>query len=52
MRQCDLFEPAPWSGKCIPETLEWEVIALLAQLMLSTLGPTATAEEDTPDEPD
>lgn len=51
MRQRDLFEPAPWSGKCIPEALELELIGLLAHLMLSTLSSTAAAEEEDSDEP-
>lgn len=51
MRQRDLFEPAPWSGKCIPEALELELTGLLAHLMLSTLSSTAAAEENS-DEPD
>lgn len=43
----DLVEPVPWSGKCIPEALELELIGLLAHLILSTLSSTAAAEEET-----
>ena len=51
MRQRELFEP-PQSGKIfVSETIVTELIALLAQLMLSTLN-AAAADEERSDEPD
>jgi hypothetical protein len=49
MRQRELFEPPQSSKILVPETIVTELIALLAQLMLSTLN---AAEEERSDEPD
>ena len=52
MRQRELFE-SPQSNKiCVLQTTVTELIALLAQLMLSTLNPAAAPDEETSDEPD
>jgi len=50
MRQRELFEPPQSSKILVPETIVTELIALLAQLMLSTLN--AAGEEERSDEPD
>jgi hypothetical protein len=52
MRQRELFEPAQTSRIFIPETIEMELIQILAQLMLSTLNATAATDEERSDEPD
>jgi hypothetical protein len=52
MRQRDLFEPAQTSRISIPEAIETELLALLAQLMLSTFNATAATDEENSDEPD
>ena len=48
MRQRELFEPPQSSKIVVPETIVTELIALLAQLMLSTLN---AADEERSDEP-
>jgi len=48
MRQRELFEPPQSSKILVPETIATELIALLAQLMLSTLN---AADEERSDEP-
>lgn len=50
MRQRELFESAQLSVTSVPEAVETKLIELLAQLMLSTLNPTADEEES--NEPD
>ena len=52
MRQHDLFEPAQTSRICIPEAIETDLLALLAQLMLSTFNATVATDEENSDEPD
>jgi len=49
MRQRELFDPPQSSKIFVPETIVTELIALLAQLMLSTLN---AADEERSDEPD
>jgi len=52
MRQRDLFESTQTSRICIPEAIETQLIALLAQLMLSTFNAVAATDEENSDEPD
>ena len=52
MRQPDLFYTALLGGNHIPEASEAKLIELLARLMLSTLNPKATEEEELSNEQD
>jgi len=52
MRQRELFEAASLSRTAIPAAIEMELVALLAQLMLSTFNPAAVTDAEDSDEPD
>lgn len=51
MWQHDLFEPDAMCGKQLPEAIEVKLVALLAQLILSALNPSTSAEENNSNEP-
>jgi hypothetical protein len=52
MRQRELLEPAQNSRIFIPETIETQLIELLAQLMIWTLNAAAAPDQEKSDEPD